>query len=169
MDPILRNSVRKQKELRAKQFRTSPNQKPLTPIQLKRLQYASCQKWNFQNYQNYEQKQTLYLPNECFVNDIIQSQECQQQKAYNRAQNLLHQYRVNPQKFPITSWTSQNGLTKAQQRQYSNYWYRQIGASNACGSVQPGYPYSVNNNWPASAIVGSQVSYTDGFNNTGSY
>jgi hypothetical protein len=169
MDPILQNSVRKQKELQLKQTKSKTFQKPLTPYQLERAKQRLCQSWYFQSYNNFDKDQKLYLPNVCIQHDVIQSQNCQAQKAYNRTQNLLHQFRVNPQKYPLTSWTYKNGLNKNQQRQYSNMWYRRIGASNACGSVQPGYPYSVNLNWPSSAITGSQVSYTDGFNNTGYY
>lgn len=95
--------------------------------------------------------------------EIVGQQQCQQQKAYNRAQNLLYQYRVNPQKYPLTSWTYNMNLTRPQQREFSNYWYQQLGCSNSGGSVQPGYPYSVNANWPAMAIKGSQTTYTDGF------
>ena len=166
-DRIQRNSVRKQKELKIQQMK-APS-KPLTPQQLRIAKQKACQTWYFQSYNQLNQTEKVSLPNQCMMADIIGQQQCQQQKAYNRAQDLLHQYRVNPQKYPLTSWTAQNGLTKAQQRQYSNNWYRQIGTSNACGSVQPGYPYSVSLNWPASYIPGSQTTYTDGFNSNVPY
>ncbi len=170
MDPILKNSVRKQKELQLKSQKSYfGNKKQLTPFQLKQAKQKLCQNWYFQSYENFNQNQKTSLPNVCVMNDIVQAQQCQQQKAYNRSQNLLHQYRVNPQNYPLTSWTYKNGLTKQQQRQYSNMWYRQIGTSNACGSVQPGYPYSVINNWPGSYLVGSNVTYTDGFNSNVPY
>ncbi len=166
MDPIHQNSVRKQKEIKLKQMKTKQftANKPLTPYQLKKAKQAACQTWYFQSYNNFEVNDKASLPNQCFMSDIIQQQQCQQQKAYNRAQNLLNLYRMKPQQFPLTSWTYKNGLTKPQQRQYSNLWYRIQGASNACGSVQPGYPYSIYNNWPGSFIPGSQTTYTDGFN-----
>ncbi len=163
MDPMLRNSVRKQKELQAKQRKNAPFQKPLTPQQIQKIKYQSCQKWDFQSYNQFNKLQPTYLLNECLVNDTIQRQNCSYEKAYNRAQNLLNQYRMNPQKFPLTSWTYQNGLTKAQQRQYSDTWYKRTGAACAMGSVQPGYPYSTPMNWPGMAITGSQTTYTDGF------
>lgn len=153
MDPILMNSVRKQKELKLKQQQIKKQQ------QVNRL----CQKWMFQSYENYFKDKKTFLKNECALSQKCQNQACQSQKDFNRAQNLLHQYRVNPQNYPIISSVQQIGLTKPQQRQYSNYWYRQIGTSNAMGSVQPGYPYSVVPNWPGCNIRGSQTTYTDGF------
>jgi hypothetical protein len=142
--------------------------KPLTPQQLRVAKQKACQTWYFQSYNQLNQTEKVSLPNQCMMADIIGQQQCQQQKAYNRAQDLLHQYRVNPQKYPLTSWTYQNGLTKAQQRQYSNNWYRQQGTSCAMGSTMNGTPASINANWPGMYIPGSQTTYTDGFlSNTG--
>lgn len=165
-DRIQQNSVRKQKELKMQQMK-APS-KPLTPQQLRVAKQKACQTWYFQSYNQLNQTDKTSLPNQCMMADIIGQQQCQQQKAYNRAQNLLYQYRVNPQKYPLTSWSYQNGLTKAQQRIYSNNWYRQIGTSNSGGSVMNGYPYSSNSSWPGMYIPGSQTTYTDGFlSNTG--
>jgi len=160
-DRIQQNSVRKQKELKMQQMKTPS--KPLTPQQLRVAKQKACQTWYFQSYNQLNQTDKVSLPNPCMMAEIVGQQQCQQQKAYNRAQNLLHQYRVNPQNYPLTSWTYKNGLTKAQQREYSNNWYRQQGTSCAMGSTMNGTPASINANWPGMYIPGSQVTYTDGF------
>ncbi len=150
---MYRNSVRKQKELMQIQQQKKKQQ------EANRL----CQKWMFQSYENYFKDKKTFLKNECALSLKCVNQQCQYDRAFNRAQNLLRQYRVNPQNYPIISSTQNINLTKPEQRQYSNYWYRQIGTSNATGSVQPGYPYSVYPNWPGCNIRGSQTTYTDGF------
>lgn len=153
MSSINKNSVRKQRELLA------TNKQKKKQQDVNRL----CQKWNFQSYENYFKDKKTFLKNECAMAQKCQQQACQDQRDYNRAQNLLRQYRVNPQNYPIISSVKQIGLGIKDQRMYSNYWYRQIGTSNAMGSVQPGYPYSVYPNWPGCNIRGSSTTYTDGF------
>lgn len=153
MNSIHQSSVRKQKELKQQQQQRKKQQ------EVNRL----CQKWMFQSYENYFKDKKTFLKNQCALDQKCANQQCQYERAFNRAQNLLNQYRIRPQQFPIISSTQNINLTKAEQRQYSNYWYRQIGTSNAMGSVQPGYPYSVVPNWPGCNIRGSQTTYTDGF------
>ncbi len=55
MDPIHRNSVRKQKELKLQQQQRKKQQ------EVNRL----CQKWMFQSYENYFKDKKTFLKNEC--------------------------------------------------------------------------------------------------------
>ncbi|MBT3407225.1 hypothetical protein HN415_00935 [Candidatus Woesearchaeota archaeon] len=70
----------------------------------------------------------------------------------NKQQNLYAMMRRFPEKFPIISSVKQINLTLAQQRQYSNMWYRQFGTSQAL---------PVNDNFGGFYLVGSDVPYTN--------
>ncbi len=155
MDPMKANSVRVQKQLKQ-------NQKQYTR---KQDVFRLCQKWDFQNYENAYTNKKTYLKNMCAIDQTCQKQQCQYEKAFVRAQNLLTQYRRNPQNYPVLPITYSNSINPYFKRQYSNMWYRRIGTSNGMGSVMNGYPYSSNSSWPAVALTGSNVPYTDGFNN----
>ena len=67
-------------------------------------------------------------------------------------QDLYANMRRQPEKYPIISWVKNMNLTPAEQRQYSNLWYRQFGTSQAL---------PVNDNWGGFFIAGSEVHYTN--------
>jgi hypothetical protein len=107
----------------------------------------------FQNYNNYMQTQQIPLPNICYLNRICQKQACVRQiYQYNSQRNYSNMTR-NPQDYPIISWTQQNGLTPAQQRLYSNMWWRRMGSQMTTGTNLIGFG--------ATAITGSDVPYTN--------
>lgn len=67
-------------------------------------------------------------------------------------QNLYTSMRLHPERFPIISSVKGLNLTLAQQRSYSNMWYRQFGTSQAL---------PVNDNFGGFNITGSDVPYTN--------
>lgn len=88
---------------------------------------------------------------------ISQRINCMQSSVYrnrllNSQQNLYAEMRRHPEKFPIISWVKQMNLTLAEQRNYSNLWYRQFGTSQAL---------PVNDNFGGFYVVGSEVPYTN--------
>ena len=60
--------------------------------------------------------------------------------------------RLYPERFPIISSVKNKNLTLAQQRAYSNLWWKQFGTSQCL---------PVNNNWGGFYLVGSDVPYTN--------
>ena len=69
-----------------------------------------------------------------------------------RQQDLYALMRRRPELFPITSYVQQMNLSLADQRRYSNLWYRQFGTSQAL---------PVNDVWGGFYVVGSEVPYTN--------
>jgi hypothetical protein len=69
---------------------------------------------------------------------------------------FIKKYFINmrrfPERFPLISSTQNINLTPAEQRIYSNMWYRQFGTSQAM---------PVNDNWGGFYVVGSEVPYTN--------
>jgi hypothetical protein len=69
-----------------------------------------------------------------------------------RQQDLYALMRRRPELFPITTYVQQMNLSLADQRRYSNLWYRQFGTSQAL---------PVNDVWGGFYVVGSEVPYTN--------
>ncbi len=107
----------------------------------------------FQNYNNYASTQQLILPNICAQNRIIQGQQCAFQTAQYNQQRVYTLMTRQPELFPIISTTQSVNLTAQQQRQYSNMWWRLLGAQMKTGANWPGFG--------ATAITGSDVPYTN--------
>jgi hypothetical protein len=112
-----------------------------------------CKCVTYQNYNNYTINQQICLPNVCRLNRICQQQKCALQTAHYNVQRRYTQMCRNPQNFPIISWTQCNGLTPAQQRLYSNMWWRRYGSQMSTGTNLIGFG--------ATAITGSEVPYTN--------
>ncbi len=106
----------------------------------------------FQNYNNYTQTQSLILPNICTQNKCIQNQQCNYQTAQYNQQRLYSLMTRYPELFPIVLTTQCIGLNAEQQRQYSNIWWRRLGAQMSTGTNWKGFG--------ATAITGSEVPFT---------
>ena len=113
---------------------------------------CSCHK--FQSYNTLTLGKTISLcsPISCNVQKICSSNQYKFDKYVLNQQNLYALMRRKPEIFPIISWVSEMNLTPAQQRQYSNMWYRQFGTSQAL---------PVNDNWGGFFLPGSEVPYTN--------
>lgn len=117
-------------------------------------QKQNCEKNTFQSYnaKNFAKEVDIYL-----FSELAQRINCMKSSVYrnrllNQQQNLYAMMRRFPEKFPIISTVKQMNLTLAQQRQYSNMWYRQFGTSQAL---------PVNDNFGGFYCVGSEVPYTN--------
>jgi len=90
------------------------------------------------------------------ISELSNNVNCSYNKVHrirklNEQQNLYTMMRLHPDKFPIISSVKNMNLTYAQQRAYSNYWWRQYGTSQAL---------PVNDVWGGFNLVGSDVPYT---------
>ena len=113
-----------------------------------------CDTYTFQSYDT----QTLGLEQKhYYISEISKRVNCMKSSVFrNRKldtqQTLYASMRRNPEKYPIISSVKNMNLTLAQQRNYSNLWYRQFGTSQ-------GLP--VNDNFGGFYCVGSDVPYTN--------
>lgn len=126
-----------------------------TPIIFNELcDRQNCEPVNHQSYGklNFGKEITIYYFSELANNINCMKSSVYRNRLLNYQQNLYATMRRFPEKFPIISWTQQMNLTPAQQRQYSNNWYRQFGTSQAL---------PVNDNFGGFYVVGSEVPYTN--------
>ena len=108
-------------------------------------------------YQTYNKKilgKEIDLP---LMSNLSNNINCSYSKVYrirklNKQQNLYTMMRLYPERFPIISSVKNKNLTLAQQRAYSNLWWKQFGTSQSL---------PVNNNWGGFYLVGSDVPYTN--------
>ena len=114
--------------------------------------YCSSAKFQSYNRNNFGQVINISTPNTCLVNRELRNQQYKFDKYVLKQQDLYQMMRLYPEKFPLISTTYTNNLTPAQQRIYSNMWYRQFGTSQAM---------PVNDNWGGFYLVGSEVPYTN--------
>ena len=112
-----------------------------------------CSVFPFQSYANINFGQVVKLPLE---SELTSKLHCMYSNVYrirklNKQQNLYTMMRLYPEKFPIISSVKKINLTLAQQRAYSNRWYRQFGTSQAL---------PVNDNFGGFYCPGSEVPFT---------
>lgn len=112
---------------------------------------------NLIKYQTYNKKilgKEIELP---LMSNLSNQINCSYSKVFrirklNKQQNLYTMMRLYPEKFPIISSVKNKNLNLAQQRAYSNLWWKQFGTSQSL---------PVNNNWGGFYLVGSDVPYTN--------
>ena len=112
-----------------------------------------CTIYNHQSYANINFGNVMKIPKEGALSQKI---NCMYSNVYrirklNKQQNLYTMMRLHPEKFPIISSVKNLNLTLAQQRAYSNRWYRQFGTSQAL---------PVNDNFGGFYCPGSEVPFT---------
>ena len=113
---------------------------------------CSCHK--FQSYDRATFGETINIcsPNTCKLAINCRNNQYNFNKYVYNQQNLYALMRRRPELFPIIDSVKKINLTPAQQRDYSNLWYRQFGTSQAM---------PVNDNWGGFYVVGSEVPYTN--------
>ena len=113
-----------------------------------------CTTYRFQSYNvnNFGQDVIYKAPISCALQKNCSMNQYQFNAYVMRQQNLYTLMRRFPWKFPLIPWVSKNGLTPAEQRQYSNLWYRQFGTSQAMPA---------NDDWGGFYCPGSEVPYTN--------
>lgn len=112
-----------------------------------------CAVYPYQSYANTNFGKVIKLP---FQSELSRKLNCMYSNVYrirklNKQQNLYTMMRLHPEKFPIISSVKNMNLTLAQQRAYSNRWYRQFGTSQAL---------PVNDNFGGFYCQGSEVPFT---------
>jgi len=129
-------------------------QSPYTCHTNKQCAKKMCTTYRFQSYGpiGFGNVETKKGPTSCGVQQNCNKADLNFQRYVINQQNLYALMRRFPERFPLISWTSMNGLTPGQQRQYSNNWYRQFGTSQALPA---------NDNWGGFYLVGSEVPYTN--------
>ena len=115
---------------------------------------VSCGCYNFQDY---TKPFSAILKKDCALSQIWQNVLCQNAKNAQirrviKQQDLYTTMRRNPQLFPIISTVKMMNLSLANQRKYSNMWYRQFGTSQAL---------PVNDNWGGFFLPGSETPFTN--------
>ena len=108
----------------------------------------------FQSYNKFTLGKNIKL---CFTSQLWNNMLCQNNqnavlRKIIRQQDLYALMRRYPDRFPIIPSIMQLNLSKADQRRYSNNWYRQFGTSQAL---------PVNDNWGGFYVVGSEVPYVN--------
>jgi hypothetical protein len=108
----------------------------------------------FQSYNNFTFGKEIKLCNllPLWNNILCQNNQNAKLRKIIRQQDLYALMRRRPELFPITSYVQQMNLSLADQRRYSNMWYRQFGTSQAL---------PVNDVWGGFYVVGSEVPYTN--------
>jgi hypothetical protein len=109
------------------------------------------------NFQSYDLLTLGNVQKTCSQNKCTNIRTCCRnqykfQQYVQAQQDLYARMRRFPEQFPLIGFQKIDGLTPAQQRQYSNNWYRQFGTSQAL---------PVNDNWGGFYLVGSEVPYTN--------
>jgi hypothetical protein len=113
---------------------------------------CSCHKFQSYNRNNFGKDISLCSIISCKISQICRNNEYKFNQYVNNQQNLYALMRHKPEIFPIIDSVKKINLTPAQQRQYSNMWYRQFGTSQAL---------PVNDDWGGFYLVGSEVPYTN--------
>jgi hypothetical protein len=113
---------------------------------------CSCKKFQSYNAATMGEDISICTPISCNITKICNNNNYKYQKYVLQQQNLYALMRRRPEIFPIISSVKNIGLTPAQQKAYSNLWYRQFGTSQAL---------PVNDNFGGFYLVGSEVPYTN--------
>lgn len=116
-----------------------------------RCNSRKCTVYNFQSYET-GKVQKYKQPISCVLQKNCSMSQYKFNKYVEGQQNLYALMRRFPERFPLISSTQNINLTPAEQRIYSNMWYRQFGTSQAM---------PVNDNWGGFYVVGSEVPYTN--------
>lgn len=113
-----------------------------------------CITGKFQSYDGpfFGRMVPLKSPITCAVQQICNNNQYKFQQYVLAQQNLYAIMRRFPERFPLIPWVSEMNLTPAQQRAYSNNWYRQFGTSQALPA---------NDDWGGFYLPGSEVPFTD--------
>ena len=111
-----------------------------------------CKCYTFQDYMNRMSTQRLCLANTCYLNNVCQKQKCAFETAQYNQQRVYSLMCKHPELFPIISATVGVGYSAAQQRQYSNMFWKRLGSSMTTGSNWRGFGATSN--------PGSEVRYT---------
>ena len=105
-----------------------------TPIIFNELcDRQNCEPVTYQTYNklNFGKEVTVYYFSQLANNINCMKSSVYRNRLLNHQQNLYAMMRRFPEKFPIISSVKNMNLTLAQQRQYSNMWWRQFGTSQA--------------------------------------
>jgi hypothetical protein len=113
---------------------------------------CSCMKFQSYDAATFGQNVPLCSPISCLVNINCNNDNYRFLQYVNDQQNLYARMRRFPEHFPIISWVKDMNLTLQQQRAYSNFWYKQFGASQSL---------PVNDNFGGFFLPGSDVGFTD--------
>jgi hypothetical protein len=116
------------------------------------LKDCSCQRFQSYNRINFGQVVNECSPNTCNLQRNCNTNNINFQKFVINQQNLYALMRRRPELFPIISSVKNIHLTPAQQRAYSNLWYRQFGTSQALPA---------NDNWGGFYLPGTETPYTN--------
>jgi hypothetical protein len=110
--------------------------------------------YTFQSYDptNFGQDVRVCLPSLCSLNLNCGLNQQNYQNYVLKQQNLYALMRRRPELFPIISSVKEINLSPADQRRYSNLWYRQFGTSQALPA---------NDNFGGFYVVGSEVPFTN--------
>ena len=113
-----------------------------------------CTSQKFQSYEplTFGKDVILTGPISCNVQQGCINSANQFQNYVLSQQNLYALMRRRPELFPIITTVKEINLTPAEQRQYSNNWYRQFGTSQAL---------PVNDNWGGFYLPGSDTPWTN--------
>ena len=108
-------------------------------------------------FQSYDRLTLGQVQKTCSANTCTNIRTCCRnqykfQQYVQAQQDLYGLMRRFPERFPLIGFQKIDGLTPAEQRQYSNNWYRQFGTSQAMPA---------NDNWGGFYVVGSEVPYTN--------
>ena len=113
---------------------------------------CSCQISQSYNRLTLGNNVNICSPISCNVASICNKQQYNFQKYVLNQQDLYALMRRYPEKFPLIPWVSEMNLTPAQQRSYSNLWYRQFGTSQALPA---------NDNWGGFFLPGTETPWTN--------
>ena len=118
------------------------------------IHQKQCSSHKFQSYNRatFGKDITLKYPITCSIQTICNKNQYKFLQYVQGQQDLYANMRRQPEKYPIISWVKNMNLTPAEQRQYSNLWYRQFGTSNSL---------PVNDVWSGTFIPGSETPYTN--------
>ena len=111
---------------------------------------CACRKFQSYSRAHFGEDITICSPISCRIGQICRNNQYKFDKYVNNQQNLYTLMRHKPESFPIIDSVKGLNLKPAQQRAYSNMWYRQFGTSQAL---------PVNDNWGGFYLVGSDVPY----------
>ena len=113
-----------------------------------------CSSQKFQSYGplTFGEVITIKSPISCNVQAICSKNQYKFSQYVLNQQNTYALMRRRPELFGLIPWVSNNGLTPAEQKQYSMLFWRQLGTSNSL---------PVNDVWSGTFIPGSETPYTN--------
>ena len=113
-----------------------------------------CSSHKFQSYGplTFGENITITSPISCNIQAICSKNQYKFQQYVLNQQNTYALMRRRPELFGLIPWVKENGLTPAEQKQYSMLFWRQLGTSNSL---------PVNDVWSGTFIPGSETPYTN--------